>query len=324
MFNARIEAELLQQRLGMTASQIAKVTAVTLTELAFRSKKKIEEQIPRIFDRPTPWIRNSVFAKSAKVRGQSIEPAVVGIKGSPGSVISGSGISPSHSLWSEVKGGARSKKGWESSLSDEAPSGRPMLRPGARASLDAYGNISTGQIKQIISAFQASRTEGFSANSRIRGVSGLTRSQADRIQAAQRHDEFLRSRRMGDANNASQSILSIQARQRLNDFRNRLGSDESLFGQARSRVKTWMIAPGRGKTMRAVIYSFRWTYKWSQRLGRNVYKKTNIKPVAAFTRSQRYRPRLDIGRIAQGVFSSQIRQVWEDTAMRLFRRWGNP
>lgn len=327
MINMRVEAQRLHERLGMTASQVAKVTAVTLTELAFRSKKAVEKAIPQVFDRPTPWIRNSVFAKSAKVNGQRVDPAIVGIKGSPNSVSVGTGssrIAPSHSLYSEVVGGNRSRKGWESSLSDEAPSGRPMLRPGAKAKLDAYGNIANGQIKQIMSAFQASRMEGFSANSRIRGVSGLTRTQVERIESAQRHDEFLRSRRMGQANNASQTLISIQARQRLADWQRRLGGNESLFGQARSRVQTWMVAPGRGKVVRAVIYSFEWTYKWSRRLRHNVYSKTNVKPVAVFTRTQRYRPRLEIGRIVDVTFRAQVRQVWDDTAMRLFRRWGNP
>lgn len=318
MIDFKAESKVLQETFGMNQKQTTKVLAVTITQVAYNVQKAIRAKIDQVFDRPTPFVQNSVFVKQAKVQGETVTAAEVGIKGSRAGK-----ISPAHALFAEVAGGQRRLKGSESLLSGIAPDGRPEWIPGAGAELDAFGNIQGGTLKQILSAMQANRDVGTTSNSRVRGVSGLTRAQSERILKAREIDAYTKSRRFKDASESVKELMRVQARSRLADFKKRLNEDESRWKEVKTKIKTWLFAPGKNGKKRAIIYAFEWTQMYSMRLKRMVYKKDNLKPVLVFTKKQTYKPLLPIGKIAQDVFNSDIKQVWKDTAHRLFVKWNS-
>lgn len=316
MFNIKVETEAVRRELGLTRQQSAKIIAVTITEVAYRIQNETRDVMRRVFDNPTKWILDSVRVKRAKVEGDNVTPAEIYIAND----LRGT-VQPSHSLFSEVSGGTRSNKRSESALHAIAPSGRPQLRPGAKAELDAHGNIAPGVVNQVISAMQLSTRDGFNANSRVRGVSGLTRSQADRLLEAKREDEFARSRRFKDESRQTRELVKIQARQRLNDFKKRLLGDESRFAEARARTKAWLLSTGKGPgKARAIIYAIDWTQRWSNRLRRMVFIK-KLRPTLVFTKPQSYSPKLPFQDLARQITERDTRKIWEATAVRLVVKW---
>jgi hypothetical protein len=111
-------------------------------------------EMKRVFDRPTRYTLNSLFVKRAQADDLS---ARVFLKEQPGHP---------HYLRPEIFGGPRLPKIFEQALRARGwlPSGMFAV-PGSAAKLDAYGNMSRGQITQILSALGAAeRMSGYSAN----------------------------------------------------------------------------------------------------------------------------------------------------------------
>jgi len=318
MVDFKMESARLQERMGMNQKQVAKVAAVSVTQAAYYIQKALQAKMREVFDRPTPFVLNSVFVRQAKIQGETIVPAEVGIKGS-----SGGKVSPAHSLFAEVAGGQRRNKASESLFHQIAPDGRPQWAAGAGAELDSHGNIKGGAIKQILSAMQANRDQGVTSNSRVRGVSGLSRKQADEILKARREDEYARFKQFKDASQEVRETIRFQAKSRLSDFARRLKNDESRYKEAKPKVKTWLLAPGKGSKRRSVIYAFDWVQQFSAKLKRMVYKKGNLRPIIVFTKTQSYSVRLPFAEIARQVVSKDMRKIWDDTAMRLFVKWNS-
>jgi hypothetical protein len=141
----------------MGRRQLRFATAVALTRTAQDVKIAEVDTMRRVFDRPTPWTLNSVFVKPATKAELS---AVVWLKD-----VATDGTPATKYLAPEIEGGGRNLKGFERLLMRKGllPTGW-MAVPGAGAKLDAYGNMSRGQIVQIISALQAFGEVGFNAN----------------------------------------------------------------------------------------------------------------------------------------------------------------
>lgn len=125
-------------------------SALTLTKTAQAVKKDIEGAILRNFDNPTPYTQRSVFMKAATKQNQE---AIVwikewGDKGTPAAKF----------LLSQVYGGERKLKGSEK-LMQERGIMKPgeTWTPGMGAKVNQYGNITGGQIQQILSAVGAQR-----------------------------------------------------------------------------------------------------------------------------------------------------------------------
>lgn len=137
--------------------QVAFAVAMGLTKTAQAVKAAQEREIVDVFDRPTEYTKRSVYMKPA-TRNELV--ATVGIKDMA------SGVPPSKFLAPEVFGGERRLKRFERALraSGVLPTGYFVV-PGAAADIDAYGNWSVGQIRQILSWFKAAEmTAGYSAN----------------------------------------------------------------------------------------------------------------------------------------------------------------
>lgn len=86
------------------------------------------------------------------------------------------GVTVSDVLKAEIYGGLRKLKRHEQALSRVGilPAGMAIV-PGEAAKIDAYGNMSAGQINQIISWFRAFGEQGYAANMLQKGRARLAR-----------------------------------------------------------------------------------------------------------------------------------------------------
>jgi hypothetical protein len=142
---------------GWEKTQLPFATAKALTLTGQKVKAGIRSAIQRSFDRPTPYTLNSVYLKPATKNNlvAEVELKNWASKGAP----------PSVYLAPQVFGGSRQPKNSEKIMrrAGVLPSGMFWV-PGLGASTDRYGNISTGQIVQVISALKAFPETGYLAN----------------------------------------------------------------------------------------------------------------------------------------------------------------
>lgn len=120
----------------------AVATALTRTALEIKEAERLE--MIDSFDRPTPYTLRSLYAKGATA--QTLE-AEVGIKAD-----ASGGRPPTKWLRPQVFGGLRRWTGFERALIRGGVMPDDMRAvPGRFARLDAFGNMSRGQMAQIIS-----------------------------------------------------------------------------------------------------------------------------------------------------------------------------
>ncbi|QHG87935.1 hypothetical protein EBN15_14340 [Xanthomonas cucurbitae] len=143
-------SELEKKNLPFVVMQAVNATAYEIRETWKRSAL-------RVFDRPTPTTRNAVlYAKATKdrlyaqifLRNEALK-----------------GTAPDKYLQAQVLGGERGTKGFERLLQKKGlmPAGAFAVA-GRRATLDQYGNVSSGQIRQILSQMQAGAEQGYVSN----------------------------------------------------------------------------------------------------------------------------------------------------------------
>ena len=135
-------------------------TALTRTAAAMRQEMR-SEVMPRVFERPTPYTLNSLFVQPATAQRlralvEFKDEAAVSQQGTPATKyllphVTGT----SNPRWTRLEealsyvGGL--KRGWHAV-------------PGAGARLDAFGNISRGQIIQILSQLRVQLVGGLTRN----------------------------------------------------------------------------------------------------------------------------------------------------------------
>lgn len=124
----------------------------TAAHLAMFSYPNIVQEV---FDRPTPFIQRGFKYRKAAWDNLTAEVYADDYMGP----------APQKTLASEVFGGARKPKRFELALRAKGilPADQFAV-PGRDARLDAYGNMSNGQIVQILSALGAYAESGFIAN----------------------------------------------------------------------------------------------------------------------------------------------------------------
>lgn len=155
--NAAVVAAALR---GETEKSIRRAGVIAATRTAQAVKAAIRAEMPKAFDRPTPWTLDSLFVDPARFEQQTPE-ARVWVKEDAG----GKGVPPTKYLLPEVEGGAR---GWK--RSERAFQAIGLLQadqqmvPAAGAPRDAYGNIPRGFIVQMLSYFSAFNAAGYTAN----------------------------------------------------------------------------------------------------------------------------------------------------------------
>lgn len=141
-------------KIGGRSARSAYVEAITDT--AKQARKRIQDGMRAVFDRPTPWLLKSVSYRVDESRlTAQILPTFFG----------GQTVDPQQVLQAQAFGGERRAKRAEVVLRQVGllPPGWVTV-PGQGARLDAYGNMSAGQIIQILGQLRATTTAGYARN----------------------------------------------------------------------------------------------------------------------------------------------------------------
>lgn len=144
-----------------------------LNNVAQSAKDDVVDEMRRVFDRPTPYTLNAFridYATKSKLSARIWfkDPERLS--------------TPNHYLAPNVYGGSRDKKPYEKALYRIG-----ILRAGqftvlaSGAEQDAYGNISAGQIVQILAFFQAFATKGYKANMTAASKTKLKKTTAKKV-----------------------------------------------------------------------------------------------------------------------------------------------
>jgi hypothetical protein len=148
--------------------QVTFATRVALTRTAQKAAAAEVHEMRDVFRNPTPYALNSVFVQPAtKTRLE----ATVKLKDDATKAVPASKF-----LAAQVSGGQRQLKRFEKALTAAGamPVGYRAV-PGKAAKLDSYGNMSRGQIVQILAFFRAFPEMGYKANMTDKGRARLAR-----------------------------------------------------------------------------------------------------------------------------------------------------
>ncbi|WP_010490757.1 hypothetical protein [Pseudomonas sp. S9] len=139
----------------------ARALADALNHTANQARLALRAEMADVFDRPTPFTLNAIRILNAKPN--TLE-AAVWVKDEKDNA--SKGFAPEDWVAPQVFGGPRAEKKSESLLRAKRilPAGK-FIAPAAGARLDAYGNISRGQMQQILSGLIALEgSAGYTAN----------------------------------------------------------------------------------------------------------------------------------------------------------------
>lgn len=144
----------------LTGAQMQQTASKAINDIAFKVRKGYQDEMRKVFDRPTPYVVSSVRVKQATPSSleASIGPEYFG----------GKGVDPSKVLAAEVVGGNRRAKRSEVALRRAGllPAGYMTAIPATPfpGSADAYGGIKGSFILQLLTYFQAMGEQGYRAN----------------------------------------------------------------------------------------------------------------------------------------------------------------
>jgi hypothetical protein len=147
MVRIEVDAKAALAAVQKFARDVAIANAVALTKVAKRGEQEVKEEMRRVLDRPTPFALRAV--KSSAATKEALESTVY-LEGQDrlgGNV----DYSPAALIGPQFLGGRRVVKRLERYfISAGLLAAGEYLVPGAAARLDKYGNLSRGQINQII------------------------------------------------------------------------------------------------------------------------------------------------------------------------------
>ncbi len=158
---------------------------VALTRTVQDGKRAEDAEIARAVDRPTPYTGNAVYVQPATMQRAE---AAFGLKDNY--EVRAPGTPPVNYLGPNIEGGARRMKAMERILqkAGHLPTGWHAV-PGQAARLDAYGNVSRGQVTQVLSQLRLQLTAGYERSIPQRqrpGKDGTLTKEQKRINAARR------------------------------------------------------------------------------------------------------------------------------------------
>ena len=149
--------------LASTSKQIRAATMTGLTRTAIGVRSDEQAEMRRVFDRPTNYSLNAFQVMPATRTELNARIEQRGF---------GGGGRPREWFNPQVYGGQRNTKAFERKLAAVLglPSASTYFMPGPAARLDRYGNISGGQLQQVLSDLgaQTDRAQNASASSRKR------------------------------------------------------------------------------------------------------------------------------------------------------------
>lgn len=131
--------------------------ATAMTRTAKAVQGEMRDELRTVFDRPTPFTLNALRMWPATADRLV---ARVGFRDD-----GTGGVNPNHYMLPNVQGGERRDKRLEAALRaiGALPSGWRAV-PGQGAVIDSYGNMSRGQIIQILSQLRVTLASGFDRN----------------------------------------------------------------------------------------------------------------------------------------------------------------
>jgi len=153
--------------LGASERRVKAAVAQAFTKVAGEIRDAERREMIDVFDRPKPYTLNSLFIKPAR-GSDAVVQAAVGLKDQ-----AADGRPAADWLRWQIYGGLRRTTGFEESLvRGKAMQSGMRAVPGKGARLDAFGNVSRGQMQQVLSQLRIET--GLLGSTRA-----LTRHQAD-------------------------------------------------------------------------------------------------------------------------------------------------
>ena len=147
MIQVKVEVDISKiiDEVNNAQKQVRFATALALTRTAYRVSATESKSVQQIFDRPTP---STIRAFNVDKATRDNLTATISIKKRE------AGLPADEYLHADIVGGKRGMKRSELMLQAAGilPAGMQTV-PGKAAKLDAYGNMSRGQINQILSYF---------------------------------------------------------------------------------------------------------------------------------------------------------------------------
>lgn len=152
--------ELQASLAGFSDRRMQAAIATALTRTAMQVREQVRAKMSSVFDRPTPYTLNSLFVRTATADKLQ---ASVWVKDD--SATTKGGTAATKYLLPQIDGGQRRAKRFERALqmAGALPQGWCVV-PGPGAKLDSYGNVSNGQIIQILSQLRITLTAGHTRN----------------------------------------------------------------------------------------------------------------------------------------------------------------
>jgi len=148
MIKATINTKGVERMLSKLPKQLQRATETAIDMTGRQAKKDLQDEIKKVFHVPVPFSKNSPFYQPTQNHDMK---GLIGLK-EPARM-------SRHYLWPQVEGGARKEKGFERAL------GMGKLLPGKGAKMTGAGNVSPGQIRQMLSVLgKAEMSAGYSAN----------------------------------------------------------------------------------------------------------------------------------------------------------------
>lgn len=164
-----MQISIKMQNLGAVRGQLAKLSgpqarvayAKAVNDTAFQVRRAMQAEMGKVFDRPTPYILKSSYVQQATPDKLSARIAPENRRDSPG-------VDPQKILQAQEFGGPRRDKRSEVALRRAGilPPGWQLAIPATPfpGSDDGRGNLRGAFTVQLISYFQASPEQGYSAN----------------------------------------------------------------------------------------------------------------------------------------------------------------
>lgn len=175
MINIKVQtsyADTLKFLNDVERRQIPFATAKALTLTAKEAEKDTYQAMAKQFDRPTPMTMRSLRTKPATKRDLTARVFLKGVE------LGGKNPrSMSEIIGHQFSGGTRNRKRIEQLFTSRGLiSSNEYLVPGQAARLDRYGNISRGQLQQIVSQLGISRDTAQNKTKSARSLRNVRRA----------------------------------------------------------------------------------------------------------------------------------------------------
>lgn len=188
----RATVDAARRRVAVLPKQVRFAASVAINATLGRARTAVQQRMPQVFERPTPYVVRGAVAIQNSTRDQ-----LSGAISLATTDTAGGNVPAGKPLVAEVKGGSRRLKRSEVLLQRAGILPRGYLTvPGRGARMDAYGNMARGQILEVLAWF---RTHGVRQSK-----AGQRNSWRDNIS-----DAGMQRKRTGTRNRAGYEFFAV-------------------------------------------------------------------------------------------------------------------